>query len=261
MNFSGPQTKLGAALDGARDELAGLPVAGVVLVTDGADTSDASLDPALLAMKAQKLPGVHRRRRQRAAAAGRADRSRHDAAHGAEGRLAARRRGREEHRLRRSHGDGGRRGRRPDHRVGEGPAAVRRLARAGARAGDRVGARSAALQVQGVAAGRRARHAEQRARVAGQRARRPRADPLLRGRAALRDEVPAPRASPTTRTSRSSRCSARRTTSTCGCSATSRRIPKSWSAGSRRRAKSCSSTAASSSAASKPACSRAISCR
>jgi uncharacterized membrane protein len=56
MNFSGPQTKLGAALDGARDELAGLPVAGVVMITDGADTSDASLDPALLAMKAQKLP-------------------------------------------------------------------------------------------------------------------------------------------------------------------------------------------------------------
>ena len=56
MNFSGPQTKLGAALDGARDELAGLPVAGVVMVTDGADTSDASLDPALLAMKAQRLP-------------------------------------------------------------------------------------------------------------------------------------------------------------------------------------------------------------
>src|SRR6187549_2282133 len=56
MNFSGPQTKLGPALDGARDELAGLPVAGVVLVTDGADTSDASIDPALLAMKAQKIP-------------------------------------------------------------------------------------------------------------------------------------------------------------------------------------------------------------
>jgi hypothetical protein len=56
MTFSGPQTKLGAALDGARDELAGLPVAGVVLVTDGADTSDQSTDPALLAMKAQKIP-------------------------------------------------------------------------------------------------------------------------------------------------------------------------------------------------------------
>jgi len=54
--FSGPQTRLGAALDGARDELAGLPVAGVVLVSDGADTSDAPIDTALLALKAQKLP-------------------------------------------------------------------------------------------------------------------------------------------------------------------------------------------------------------
>jgi len=56
LNFGGAQTRLGAALDGARDELAGLPVAGIVLVSDGADTSDGSLDPALLALKAQKLP-------------------------------------------------------------------------------------------------------------------------------------------------------------------------------------------------------------
>jgi uncharacterized membrane protein len=56
LTFGGAQTRLGPALDGARDELAGLPVAGVVLVSDGADTSDASLDAALLAMKAQKLP-------------------------------------------------------------------------------------------------------------------------------------------------------------------------------------------------------------
>src|SRR5262245_17473757 len=56
LTFTGPQTKLTTALDGARDELAGLPVAGVVLVSDGADTSDASLDPALLGMKAQKIP-------------------------------------------------------------------------------------------------------------------------------------------------------------------------------------------------------------
>jgi uncharacterized membrane protein len=56
LNFGGAQTRLGAALDGARDELAGLPVAGIVLVSDGADTSDGPLDPALLAMKAQKLP-------------------------------------------------------------------------------------------------------------------------------------------------------------------------------------------------------------
>jgi len=54
--FSGSQTKLGAALQGAREELAGLPVAGVVLVSDGADTSEASLTDALLGMKAEKLP-------------------------------------------------------------------------------------------------------------------------------------------------------------------------------------------------------------
>jgi uncharacterized membrane protein len=56
LTFSGSQTKLGAALEGARDELSGLPVSGVVLVSDGADTSDASLTNALLGMKAEKLP-------------------------------------------------------------------------------------------------------------------------------------------------------------------------------------------------------------
>jgi uncharacterized membrane protein len=39
-----------------RQELAGLPLAGVVLVTDGADTTDAALTDALLAMKASELP-------------------------------------------------------------------------------------------------------------------------------------------------------------------------------------------------------------
>ncbi len=56
LTFGGSQTKLGAALDGVRDELAGLPVAGVVLVSDGADTGDAALNEALLALKAEKLP-------------------------------------------------------------------------------------------------------------------------------------------------------------------------------------------------------------
>jgi uncharacterized membrane protein len=56
LTFNGAQTRLSVALDGARDELAGLPVAGVVLVSDGADTSDASLDASLLGMKAQKIP-------------------------------------------------------------------------------------------------------------------------------------------------------------------------------------------------------------
>ena len=56
LGFSGSQTRLGAALAGARDELAGLPVAGIVLVSDGADTSETSLTEALLGLKAEKLP-------------------------------------------------------------------------------------------------------------------------------------------------------------------------------------------------------------
>ena len=54
--FGGAQTRIGAALDGARQELAGLPLAGLVLVTDGADTTDAELSDALLAMKAADVP-------------------------------------------------------------------------------------------------------------------------------------------------------------------------------------------------------------
>ncbi len=56
LTFNGPQTKLGAALDGVRQELAGLPLAGVVLVSDGADTTDQSLSDALLALKAAAVP-------------------------------------------------------------------------------------------------------------------------------------------------------------------------------------------------------------
>lgn len=56
LKFDGTQTKLGPALESAREELAGLPVAGVVLVSDGADTTDASIGDALLGLKAEKLP-------------------------------------------------------------------------------------------------------------------------------------------------------------------------------------------------------------
>jgi uncharacterized membrane protein len=56
MKFDGSQTKLGPALDGAREELAGLPVAALVLVTDGADTTDTAIGDALLPLKAEKLP-------------------------------------------------------------------------------------------------------------------------------------------------------------------------------------------------------------
>src|SRR5258705_6013371 len=56
LTFGGSQTKIGAALDGVREELAGLPVAGIVLVTDGADTTEGSLTNTLLNLKAEKLP-------------------------------------------------------------------------------------------------------------------------------------------------------------------------------------------------------------
>ena len=56
MKFDGAQTKLGPALTSAREELAGLPVAGIVLVSDGADTTDSSIADALLGLKAEKLP-------------------------------------------------------------------------------------------------------------------------------------------------------------------------------------------------------------
>ena len=56
LSYSGAQTKIGAALDGARQELAGLPLAGLIVVSDGADTTDAELSDALLAMKAADVP-------------------------------------------------------------------------------------------------------------------------------------------------------------------------------------------------------------
>jgi uncharacterized membrane protein len=56
LTFAGAQTHIGAALDGARQELAGLPLAGVVLVSDGADTTDSGIAPALLALKSQGVP-------------------------------------------------------------------------------------------------------------------------------------------------------------------------------------------------------------
>src|SRR3989338_8229290 len=54
--FNGSQTRLGAALSGVRQELAGLPVAGLVMVSDGADTTDTALDETLLGLKAEQLP-------------------------------------------------------------------------------------------------------------------------------------------------------------------------------------------------------------
>src|SRR5204862_1617465 len=56
LKYDGTATRLGQALERARDELAGLPLAGLAVVTDGADTSDASLDESLASMKARSIP-------------------------------------------------------------------------------------------------------------------------------------------------------------------------------------------------------------
>lgn len=52
----GTRTDLPGALDAARQELAGTPIAGLVVVTDGADNAGRELDPALLALRARRIP-------------------------------------------------------------------------------------------------------------------------------------------------------------------------------------------------------------
>ena len=56
LKFDGTATRLGQALDRARDELSGLPLAGLVMVSDGADTSDGAIDETLASMKARSIP-------------------------------------------------------------------------------------------------------------------------------------------------------------------------------------------------------------
>lgn len=56
LKYGGTATRLAAALDRARDELSGLPLAGLVMVSDGADTSDAAIDETLASLKARSIP-------------------------------------------------------------------------------------------------------------------------------------------------------------------------------------------------------------
>ena len=56
MTFEGGRTHLSAALDRARQDLSTTPLAGVVVVTDGADNSASALSEPLLALKARNLP-------------------------------------------------------------------------------------------------------------------------------------------------------------------------------------------------------------
>jgi uncharacterized membrane protein len=54
--FAGGRTDLAAALEGAVQEMAGLPLSGLVLVTDGAENGEGSLTETLLELKARSIP-------------------------------------------------------------------------------------------------------------------------------------------------------------------------------------------------------------
>jgi uncharacterized membrane protein len=56
LTFDGTRTRLAAALDQARRQLAGVPLAGLVVVSDGADTTGDAVEPALMALKAAGVP-------------------------------------------------------------------------------------------------------------------------------------------------------------------------------------------------------------
>jgi uncharacterized membrane protein len=56
MRAVGTRSDLAQALQDVRQDLEGMPLAGVVLVTDGADNGSTSLDDALLALRAQRVP-------------------------------------------------------------------------------------------------------------------------------------------------------------------------------------------------------------
>ncbi len=56
LTFDGTHTRLGQALDAAREELSSVPLSGLVLVSDGADNDDRPLTEALLPLQAAGVP-------------------------------------------------------------------------------------------------------------------------------------------------------------------------------------------------------------
>jgi hypothetical protein len=58
MSFTGTRTRLGPALEHASSELSAVPLAGLVVFTDGADNSDTQLSETILQLRGQGIP-VH----------------------------------------------------------------------------------------------------------------------------------------------------------------------------------------------------------
>jgi uncharacterized membrane protein len=56
LTFAGSRSYLGEPLERAREELGAVPLAGLVLFTDGADNSDGALTDTLLSLKARGVP-------------------------------------------------------------------------------------------------------------------------------------------------------------------------------------------------------------
>ena len=56
LGFDGSQTRIGDALAYARDELQGVPLSGIVVVSDGGDNSDEAIGEALLPLRAASVP-------------------------------------------------------------------------------------------------------------------------------------------------------------------------------------------------------------
>jgi len=56
LSFGGTGTRLSDALGRARDELAGLPLSGLIVLSDGADTSEVTLDTSIAMLKAESIP-------------------------------------------------------------------------------------------------------------------------------------------------------------------------------------------------------------
>ena len=56
LDFDGSQTRIGDALAYARDELQGVPLSGIVVVSDGGDNSDEAIGQALLPLRAASVP-------------------------------------------------------------------------------------------------------------------------------------------------------------------------------------------------------------
>lgn len=56
LTFDGARTRIASALDLAREELAPVPVSGLVVLTDGADNSNEAMTESLLALQAAEIP-------------------------------------------------------------------------------------------------------------------------------------------------------------------------------------------------------------